>query len=147
MTMTTIIGCVGLSSVCDTPAGVRKGALIIACTATKMFVLRKRVSTYAARDALVDKYRAAGKIQRSQWLEVDMAHYVVTHHFQTKDGERIPGTGPAPNELRQQDFAALELSDDIRLGCAPMKGGYALMPVPVEPERLDDDIECSEVAE
>ena len=141
MTMTSIIGVAGLASVADTPAGVRKGALIIAATATKLFVLRKRVSTYGALSALLAKYRDEGRILRGQWLEVDATRYAISQRFFAKaSGIEIPGTGLAPRDMSKADFAALTLDDDIRLGCSVMKGGYALMPTPVTPEELDDDV-------
>lgn len=141
MAMLKVLGVTGLKSVCDTPKGVRKGALVMAATKTKLFVLRKRASTFDALHAAVDKYRSVLEINPAQWVEIDMATYAITHTFVVKStGEQIPGTGLSPYDLGPEATKALVLSDDIKLGCAQMNAGYALFPVPVVPVTLDDDV-------
>ena len=135
MSTLKILGASGVISVADTPAGVRKGALIIAATATRMFVLRRRFSTHAAVRETVEAVRNAGRIQLSHWVETSPAIYALTHSFVIKGTtDEIPGTGPSPADLGPKATAALTLSDDIRLGCSVMKGGYALMPQLNDPE-------------
>lgn len=123
-------GVVALFSVCDTPRGPRKGALVIAMGAGKLYVHEQRHGAMQRVKDFVNQLKEQGDIDPAHWLECDVTAFVLRQRFIQADGFELPGTGPNPYEQPLPDD--YEVEDGIKFARTVGTSRWMVLPQPAE---------------